>query len=434
MFVKKDNCRTIEEVVRRNTGMETEQFLTDVRDPFLKNLKEAVEFVKNYISSHPGCRVTIVGDYDSDGINATTIMYWCFMKMKITPVLRLPRRMSEGYGLNEKIIDEIPSGLLITVDNGIAALAAVKKAKEKNLAVVVTDHHLPVQDKDGNMLLPEADVILDPHIDSESDFHDYCGAALAYRFARAMFGAKFPELIVLASIAAVSDVVPLIGANRTLVKDGLGYINKRRVVPGLAELLKKLELDDHITEGDYGFLLGPIFNASGRLFDSGAENVVKLLCTKRGDFTAKYKADKRILDDINVEPTREYIDMAHDVVTSDIFMKSFGNLSERNVWIENELDDFFYSKPVMIKRIVNYIVETGIQNTSNGNWTVCTDEVQEKFDVTYEWLLENRELIKDSIDGRDEILSATWDSFDGNGKWNGFDCNFCGDSCPNYEE
>lgn len=294
MFVKKDNCRTIEEVVRRNTGMETEQFLTDVRDPFLKNLKEAVEFVKNYISSHPGCRVTIVGDYDSDGINATTIMYWCFMKMKITPVLRLPRRMSEGYGLNEKIIDEIPSGLLITVDNGIAALAAVKKAKEKNLAVVVTDHHLPVQDKDGNMLLPEADVILDPHIDSESDFHDYCGAALAYRFARAMFGAKFPELIVLASIAAVSDVVPLIGANRTLVKDGLGYINKRRVVPGLAELLKKLELDDHITEGDYGFLLGPIFNASGRLFDSGAENVVKLLCTKRGDFTAKYKADKLI--------------------------------------------------------------------------------------------------------------------------------------------
>lgn len=143
---------------------------------------------------------------------------------------------------------------------------------------------------------------------------------------------------------------------------------------------------------------------------------------------------KRILDDINVEPTREYIDMAHNVVTSDIFMKSFGNLSERNVWIENELDDFFYSKPVMIKRIVNYIVETGIQNTSNGNWTVCTDEVQEKFDVTYEWLLENRELIKDSIDGRDEILSATWDSFDGNGKWNGFDCNFCGDSCPNYEE
>ena len=142
MFVKKDGCKSIAEVVSRNTGMAIDNFLEDVRDPFLKNLKETVAFVKNYLASHPRCRVTIVGDYDSDGINATTIMYWCFMKMKITPVLRLPRRMSEGYGLNEKIIDEIPSGLLITVDNGIAALAAVKKAKEKGLAVVVTDHHL----------------------------------------------------------------------------------------------------------------------------------------------------------------------------------------------------------------------------------------------------------------------------------------------------
>ncbi len=315
MFVKKDGCKSIAEVVSRNTGMAIDKFLEDVRDPFLKNLKETVAFVKNYLASNPRCRVTIVGDYDSDGINATTIMYWCFMKLKITPVLRLPRRMSEGYGLNEKIIDEIPSGLLITVDNGIAALAAVKKAKEKGLAVVVTDHHLPVQDKDGNMVLPEADVILNPHIDAESEFRDYCGAALAYRFAREMFHAKFPDLVVLASIATVSDVMPLISANRTLVKDGLSYINKRRVVPGLAELLKKLGCDDHISEVDYGFLLGPIFNASGRLFDSGAENVVKLLCTKRGDFTAAYKADKLIAtNDRRKEVVRKCMESAEKMV------------------------------------------------------------------------------------------------------------------------
>ena len=143
---------------------------------------------------------------------------------------------------------------------------------------------------------------------------------------------------------------------------------------------------------------------------------------------------ERILGDINIEPTREYIDMARNVVTADTFMRSFSDLSDRNVWIENALDDFFYSKPVMIKRIVEYIVETGTQNTSNGNWTVCTDDLQDKFDVSYDWLLENRKLIKDSIDGRDEVLSATWDSFDDTDKWNGFDCNFCGDCCSNYEE
>lgn len=293
MFVKRDKAASIKEVVERNTGIPADILLQDVRDPFLDHLDEAVQFVKGYIHSHPGCRVTVVGDYDSDGVNATSIMYWCFAKMKITPVLRVPHRMSEGYGLSEKIIDEIPSGLVVTVDNGIAALAAVKKAKKKGLAVVVTDHHLPVRDDKGNMILPEADVLLDPHVDGDrSEFKDYCGAAIAYRFARAMFGAKFPELLVLASIATVTDVMPLIGANRTLVKDGLGYINKRRVVPGLDELLKKTNLEDHINEGDYGFMIGPTFNAPGRLYDNGAESVVKLLCTKRGDFTAKYKADK----------------------------------------------------------------------------------------------------------------------------------------------
>lgn len=293
MFVKRDMAASIKEVVERNTGIKAEELLQDVRDPFLDHLDEAVQFVKAYIHSHPKCRVTVVGDYDSDGVNATSIMYWCFAKMKITPVLRVPHRMSEGYGLSEKIIDEIPSGLVVTVDNGIAALAAVKKAKEKGLAVVVTDHHLPVRDDKGNMILPVADVLLDPHIDGDkSEFKDYCGAAIAYRFARSMFGAKFPELLVLASIATVTDVMPLIGANRTLVKDGLGYINKRRVVPGLDELLKKTNLEDHINEGDYGFMIGPTFNAPGRLYDNGAESVVKLLCTKRGDFTAKYKADK----------------------------------------------------------------------------------------------------------------------------------------------
>lgn len=125
---------------------------------------------------------------------------------------------------------------------------------------------------------------------------------------------------------------------------------------------------------------------------------------------------KRIMENISIEPTSEYIAIARNIVTADTFMKSFSDLSNRNVWIENVLDDFFYSKPIVIKRIVDFVVETGTQNTSNGNWTVYTDEIQEKFDVTYEWLLENRNLIKDSIDGREEVLSETWDSFDDKNK------------------
>ena len=74
MFVKRDNASTVREVVERNTGIPSDVFLKDVRDPYLDHLDEAVEYVKTYITAHPGCRVTIVGDYDSDGINATAIM------------------------------------------------------------------------------------------------------------------------------------------------------------------------------------------------------------------------------------------------------------------------------------------------------------------------------------------------------------------------
>ena len=284
MFVKRDGAATVEDVVERNTNISAQDFLKDVRKPYIKNLHETVAYVKEYLLEHPGCRVTIVGDYDSDGINATAIMYWCFQKYGITPTLRLPRRMTEGYGINEKIIDEIPSGLLITVDNGIAALAALKKAKEKGLAVVVLDHHLPVKDEYGDQILPEADMLVDPHLtEAEDVFSDYCGAAIAYWFACEMFNANFPELLVLASIATVTDVMPLIGANRTLVRDGLYYINRRRVAPGLMELLNRLQAEDHISEEDYGFLIGPVYNAAGRIYDNGADRVVQLLCSKRDD-------------------------------------------------------------------------------------------------------------------------------------------------------
>lgn len=172
--------------------------------------------------------------------------------------------------------------------------------------------------------------------------------------------------------------------------------------------------------------------------DSEEEAALDSAIIRKGDcwYTEAWTDEdlERILGDINVDPSREYIDMARNVVTSKDFMKSFSDSSDRNGWIENALDDFFYSKPMMIKRIVDYIIEIGTQNTTNGNWTISTDEIRGKYDVTREWLLENKELIKDSIDGREEVLSVTWDSFDNDGKWNGFDCNFYGDCCPNYVE
>lgn len=294
MFVKRGDCTSVADVVYRNTGIAPSEFLREQEEPYIKNLDEAVELTKKYLTDNPNGLVTVVGDYDSDGVNATAIMYWCLKKAKANVVTRIPHRISEGYGLSESIIDEIPNGLLITVDNGIAALGAIRKAKEKHLTVIVTDHHVPLVDENGEMLLPDADIIVDPHAEQESTFKNYCGAALAYRFACKMFHAKFAELLVLASIATVTDVMPLVGENHTLVRRGLKLINERRVVPGLQALLDELNMDTHISEDDYGFKIGPVLNAAGRLYDNGGDYVTRLLCASKKDFGKKGKAEALI--------------------------------------------------------------------------------------------------------------------------------------------
>lgn len=325
MFVKRDNCFNIKQVVERNTGISAEEFTSDVRNLHIKNIKESVTFVKEYIKNNPDSEITIVGDYDSDGINATTILTRAFKMYGITVKTRLPKRFSEGYGLSVKIIDEIDSGLVITVDNGIAAIDAIKKAKDKGLSVVIIDHHMPVMDKDEKtMILPDADIIVDPHIENESEFKDYCGAALAYHFAKELLpDKKLKDLLILASIATVSDVMPLIGPNRTMVKDGLEYINKGLSVPGLQSLINAMSLGNHITESTYGFKIGPAFNAPGRLYDNGAEKGLALLLSTRNDPKIKFRA--KGLNDINekrkniVKKTIEVIDATTNFDSPDEF-------------------------------------------------------------------------------------------------------------------
>lgn len=331
MFLKRDNVKTVKDVVERNVNMTIEEFLKEVREPYIKNLKEAVLFIKEYIKKHPDCTVYVVGDYDSDGINATTIVEETFSKMGVKVKTRLPRRFSEGYGLSTKIIDEIPGdGLLITVDNGIAAIDAIKKAKEKGLAVIVIDHHLAPTNEEGNQILPDADIIIDPHTEDESEFKDYCGAGLAYRFAKEMFPElKLADLLVLASIATVTDVMPLVGANRTLVIDGLKAINKNKGPAGLKVLLQKLNCTEHINEGDYGFKIGPTFNACGRLYDNGAEKVLNLLIADRGDPKLPWKADALVkTNERRKEIVKEDMILAEGLLTGEkpivIYDPSFG--------------------------------------------------------------------------------------------------------------
>ena len=271
---KRSTFNTIEEVVLNNSGLTKEEFFVDENKKYrIDNLKEVAELITDCVNKK--LKITIIGDYDADGINASAIMKMAIDSIGGQVTVRLPKRFSEGFGLSEKIVDEIDSGLLITVDNGIAAIDAVKKAKDKGLIVIVTDHHLPNEDENGNKMIPDADIVIDPNaIDNSADFNGYCGAGIAYKIAEELIPDNkvlLSKLICFAAIGTVADVMPLIHENRRIVEKGLKNMTySKSRTKGLESILRVCELNKHITSTNIGFKIGPMINAPGRLYDDGA--------------------------------------------------------------------------------------------------------------------------------------------------------------------
>lgn len=302
---KNDSINTIAGVIEANTGLSIEELENPPENPYLTGLSECVSVVKRCISE--GMEIHIVGDYDCDGDTSSTILKLGIEEYTGKHVsVRLPHRFSEGYGLSVKIIDEIDSGLVITVDNGIAAVEAVKTAKEKGLTVVIIDHHV-IRD-DG--IIPSADAIMDPHAIPGSEYDGYCGAGLAYRFIMELNPeTKLKEkLVALAGIGTVADVMPLTGDNRRLVRASLEAVGNRKVTAGLRALLDAAGISAHPTESNFGFKLGPCFNAAGRLEDAGAEKVVNCISYDPDEYEAFMNQEGMMADAlelVNLNKTRQ---------------------------------------------------------------------------------------------------------------------------------
>ncbi len=254
--------------------------LGDLADPFLmKDVDRAVEI----LMENRGVRIGISTDYDCDGIFSGWMLKIGLDKLGFATRLYTPNRVSEGYGLNNRIVDDAlrdECKILITCDNGIAAIDEVKYAKENGMIVIVTDHHEPQE------VLPEADAVIDPKQEGcRYPFKGLCGAGVVHRFFDALFmktgndglvsknvDAKPVEedeleLITFAAIATIADVMELVGENRIIVKRGLLTLEKTKNV-GLRALLKALNLWGNKIRGfNIGFMIGPCFNAAGRIDD-----------------------------------------------------------------------------------------------------------------------------------------------------------------------
>lgn len=256
-------------------------FLTQdapLADPFqLKDMDRAVARILQALDA--GEAIVIFGDYDVDGVTATALLFEHLRGMGANVRCKLPSREEDGYGLTVPIVESLAQkgfGLIITVDNGISALAEARRAAELGVDLVITDHHLPGE------VLPDAAAVVDPaRPDDQSPFKCLSGAGVAFKLCAALDGCAPEELLEqcgdLAAIGTVADVMPLTGENRTIVKQGLASLqNCGR--PGLVALMESCGLADKpVTAESVSFALAPRLNAAGRM-DSAALALQLLLC------------------------------------------------------------------------------------------------------------------------------------------------------------
>lgn len=242
----------------------------------LKDVDKAAGIIAEGIAEKKAMR--IIGDYDIDGVNATYILLDGIRRCGGNVDAAIPDRMKDGYGINEHLIEQALSDgkeLLITCDNGIAAINEINFAKEKGMTVVVTDHHeIPYHNTEQGkeFLRSNADAIVNPkQADCPYPCKGICGAVVAWKLVQVLYERmdipveEADIFIENAGFATVGDVMDLTGENRILVKLGLKALEHTKN-PGMKALIAKNKLSDKpLSAYHIGFVLGPCINASGRL-------------------------------------------------------------------------------------------------------------------------------------------------------------------------
>ena len=296
----------------------------------LKDMEKAVAILQEKIENRN--RIRIIGDYDIDGVMSTYILLESLRGLGCDVDMMIPNRITDGYGINEHLIEQAwqeGRDTIITCDNGIAAVTQIRKAKDLGMTVIVTDHHeVPFEDLEGERkeILPPADAIVNPKQKACSyPFAGLCGAVVAMKVMEALYEKMAPEvdlvdkMLPFAGIATIGDVMDLQDENRILVKEGLQRLHHTTNL-GLQELIRVNNLEpENISPYHIGFILGPCLNASGRL--DTAKRALQLLLADSREEVAVLAGDLKNLNESRKEMTAQGLEKAIEQVESTSMME-----------------------------------------------------------------------------------------------------------------
>jgi single-stranded-DNA-specific exonuclease len=301
----------------RGVGKDLEQAfldpkLSNLEDPnTLQDAEKAAELLSKALRD--GKKILIYGDYDADGITASAVLYHIIATAtnREGPPIYIPDRVDEGYGINVEAMERFKNegiDLVVSVDCGVSAIEAAKRAKELGIELIVTDHHKPREDG----VLPDCCAIVHPSIKGEP-LTPYAGVGVAYQlswaFARTWSGSKkvnkelsscLLEMLPFVAIGTIADMVPLVNSNRILARWGLQLLPSTQN-PGLRAIMKNLETPaQNLNSSHISFGIAPLLNAVGRL--SHAATAVNLLTHLDGALAESAAGE---LADLNIKRRKE---------------------------------------------------------------------------------------------------------------------------------
>ena len=367
LYDNKDDSLLMRLLKIRNVEEHIDQFLDPKlsdfwKDPFLLNdMEKAVDRIIVAIKNQE--KIMIFWDYDVDGVTSSYILYKCFTKYLGYKNISItyPDRIKDGYGMKCHHIDSMKAkniDLIITVDNGITAIAEALRAKELGIDMIITDHHKQLD------IIPDAFAVVNPQISPNYSFKGIAGVGVAFKLINALLmKSKFtPEkknqifhyFLPIVAIGTVADVVPLVDENRVLVKQWLEIINKfpERIPSSLRGLLKFLNIQKEVDTFHIGYVIGPRINAGGRIaspYDSlnsllySGEKQIEYLTTLEGINT-----ERKWMQDQMFKNAENTVDLDQRILTI-----ASENFHEGVVWIvAGKLTEKYY-KPSAVFKIDN---------------------------------------------------------------------------------